>query len=141
MDPITPILLMLTFWIGASISFSAASGWRCLSVIYPDPSPPPFRYWVFNFSFFHFKLNGFSYGTHAQVVSDALGVHLANAWTHRIWHPPILIPWTALTMDAPKEYSLATAYKAHIAQTKSTITFYGKLGKSIYENWQALQPR
>jgi len=106
------LLGFLGLWAGTLHLIAAVGGWRGLSQRYPDTAlvGTPYR-----FQSGSMRLANYSFVWTLRVSEQGLGISVF--FPFRPGHPPILIPWPALTIDSEIKTVLGSYLKLRVEET------------------------
>jgi hypothetical protein len=91
-------------WIALSIALSRAGGWAALAAAYRASEAFEGERWRLQSAGMRWGTN---YGSCLTVGADARGLYLAVLFLFRIGHPPLLIPWTDISVSVTKRLAFA----------------------------------
>ncbi len=98
-------------WCAVLAVISLASGWRSLADRFRAESPPPdHRQWMVSGS-----LGWVDFNSSLVVGHSEAGLHLAAFPLFRPFHPPLLIPWSAISGRVRRRYWLRLCDTLEIA--------------------------
>jgi len=79
-----------------------------------------------------------NYRNAVTVARDGEGIYLKMAAFFRPFHPPLFIPWNAIT-TVEKKPVIAGHYIAVQVEGLPPLVFFKKLGEAILADWQAIE--
>ncbi len=95
-----PVLFAPSIWILVTFIISRMGGWSLLSKVYlAQANTLDGESWRFQSIQMRWATN---YGNCVTVKTDPLGLGLSVIWVLRIGHPPLLIPWSDITIHPLK---------------------------------------
>jgi len=134
----TVILAVVAFMVVSAIAGSAmagAGGWRALAARYPYPAVPPADEEHFRFSSVRTAggvVGTASYGSIVTVGLSSSGVSLALSAPFRLFHPAILVPWSAVAECRDDDFIGRRFAMVTVAESGS-FTVYGRAATVVAE--------
>jgi hypothetical protein len=109
--PWLPLVMLPVMWVVVSIAISVTGGWSALATRYRTdaPAPPNVRY---------MQWATFGWAAYKGVLTIGYtdeGLYLGMLFLFRIYHPPLLIPWSAITSRKRGRYWLMQVDTLEIA--------------------------
>jgi hypothetical protein len=99
------------------------SGWRKLARHYRTFSSPPYNT-------AHWKSARIGLGNYNKILSvgtDERGLYLTVFWLFKVGHPPLLIPWSEITMISTVQWIFLSGYRIAIGSPRHTgIVIFSK---------------
>ncbi|MEW6494329.1 MAG: hypothetical protein AB1589_17715 [Cyanobacteriota bacterium] len=107
--------------------FSYISGWQRLAQHYRTSQPPPHDFLRGQSG----RMGWVTFRGVLNVGTGADGLYLSMFPLFRLFHPPLLIPWTAVTKVELVKFLFWKGYRLHIGQPRITTLF---LYKAVFQN-------
>jgi hypothetical protein len=127
-----PVFLAPVLWIAISAFFSYFSGWMDLAKQYSGKGLKGGRF----FSFQSAYVGSVSYRSCVFVRLTSAGIAVSVFPLHRLFTPPLMIPWTAISRcERKKTLFFQDATTIWVAKTQNRLAFTGKVGVAIYNEW------
>jgi hypothetical protein len=141
--PILPALFPAFFigmWLGVASLLSVLGGWRGLSEMYGAPDQfrlqPADRFRARSLQMRGFGIFPVNYSNCITVGVTDQGLYLVPLFLFRFLHPPLLIPWAAIT-DRKEGSSLWLHWsELELRGTGTRIRVYGSLGELVESEWR-----
>jgi hypothetical protein len=125
--------LFIGGWCAFEVSFSIISGWYALSQRYRSTHTVEGR--LFPFASMKLGPRFFPVSYPLFVRLGLAGISLSIFPLFRICHPPLFIPWSAVS-DCRRERHLFFMHTAvYVSEPKTRMLFAGRLGSAIYDSW------
>jgi hypothetical protein len=116
-------VLMIFAWPSVEAYFSYSSGWRSLAYEYPWPkSLRPAEQTIFG----SLRMNSAYYSSCVTIGVDAAGIYLVPILPFRLFHGPILIPWTDMAQGQFRTDFWQSAFSFVSGSRSVKVTLYGK---------------
>ncbi len=132
---VIPILLPLG-WSAAACIIATVGGWRSLAAAYPAAAPPDGA--VFSGQSLQVGLLG-AYGHCMDVAVGPHGIYCVPTLLFKFRHPPILIPWSAVSGCEGTPWFLRRVTRVAVQKWPSPVRVFGQAGEAILEQWVARQ--
>ena len=92
-------VILVTFWLTILALLSYVSGWRKLAAGYTCKEPFIGTTWRFQSA----EMRWLGIRNCLILGADARGLYMSMMLLFRFWHPPLLIPWTAINSRTKKK--------------------------------------
>ena len=130
-----PLLLLVVI----PVAGSWLGGWRDLARSYPQTEPPD-REHRFLFQSASLRRPGWllpmSYGGCLSAWVAAGGVGLATLPLRLLFHPPLFLPWQALSDCRRQRVGFSECTVVCVARPAVCLHFYGALGQQVFTSYQ-----
>ena len=134
--------LVVLFWCSVVVMISFIGGWHSLAKVY-RAEETTFRIARrdegkrFRWASLAMGPNYFpKYGNCVNVVVSERGIGLRVWLIFRVFHPPLLIPWSAVeSCDLDKQILIFTRATVYLRDRSNPIRFYGKCAWQIESDW------
>lgn len=122
----------LSFLLFISTVISMKSGWHRIAKNFPYQAQTDCQIYYFVRMSLGSGLFPVSYGGAAFVRLCPNGLGISVIFLLRFLHPPMFIPWSAVTRCVREKSPYYKFTKLSIRGEESEFAFYGKLGESMY---------
>jgi len=123
--------LFVAIWCGVCLLLSRVSGWDRLSQIYPGAAPPAGK----RFAPMGVLMGLARYKGCVVCITGPEGLHLSVLRIFQLGHPPLLIPWSAITVTRLRKVAWKEAVEFQIASPNPVIV---TMEKAVLEGWKPL---
>lgn len=133
---IAPLCFVAT-WLLATAIVARIGGWRELAERYEaqDGAEPERRYRFQSVVLRRVSLFPARYRGSVHIGLGAAGIQLAPVFVFRFQHPPLLIPWPAITRCEAGALLGFGWHDVEVRDATPTLRFYGKVGEEIAAEW------
>ncbi len=138
LEPHYFVPLFIAMWISVSGLLSYMGGWRALSKVYPDRGAcdgETFRFASMSLGRGVFPVN---YGSCLSVRVGVLGVGLATRIPFRLFHPPLFIPWSAVSACKVEKFLFFKQTAVYLTSPDTRLRFGGRVGRAIQQQHDSL---
>lgn len=131
------IPLFIGGWFAILAFLSFIGGWHRLSQRYPGTHVPDGRLFAFASMGLGPSYFPVSYGSCLFVRLGVAGISLSIFPIFRVLHPPLLIPWNAVSDCRRERFWFLMCTAVYISEPKTRMLFRGRLGKALYDYWSS----
>jgi hypothetical protein len=113
-----PVLLpafFVTVWVLSIYLVAAASGWRLLATRFRAQGPFTGQSWRMQFARMRWMTN---YNNALTIGADSTGLFMAPMVLFRVWHPPLFIPWTEITLVGARHVLFFTLIELRLGSSE-----------------------
>ncbi len=120
-DRVTPYLpflipiFVVTIWVLSIYLVAAAAGWRLLATRFRAPGPFTGQSWHLQFARMRWMTN---YNNALTIGANTTGLFIAPMFLFRVWHPPLFIPWTEITLVGVKQVLFFTLIELRLGSAE-----------------------
>jgi hypothetical protein len=125
----------LSFLMFLSTVLSVKSGWHRIAKRFPHKAQTDYQKFFFVRMSLGSGLFPVAYGGAVFVRLSPNGLGLSVIFLLRFLHPPMFIPWSAVTRCVREKSSYYEFTRLSIRDEESELAFYGKPGESIYSSY------
>lgn len=128
----------VVLWLFVTGLVAALGGWGALAERYAAPYgfEPERRLRFQNVVLRRFRLIPARYRGSMNVGLGAAGLHLVPVAVFRFRHPPLLVPWDAVTGCEDGSTLGVRWMDVTVRDAEPSLRFYGKLGDAVEEAWR-----
>jgi hypothetical protein len=135
------VALFICFWLVMGCLLSLLGGWHSLAKAYRNNAKSSGK----SFSFAKMLLGTgsmpMSYRSCMTIRLDSIGMSLSVFLPFRFFHPPLLIPWNAVSSCRQERFWFMKCTAIELLDPQMQMLFLGKAGKEIYEYWEKTKPK
>lgn len=113
------------------------SGWRSLSKLFPPKGRVRARGTRFSSLSLGGGLMPMHYASCTSIGVDGQGILLSVFFPFRAGHPPIEIPWDAVSGCVRERFLLTMSTTIHLKGVPWPIKIHGKAGRLVFAGWEA----
>ena len=135
-DPIWFLPLFVLGWCAVCAFLSLKGGWHTLSQLYSARNRLPSE--IFRFASMGLGLGYFpvGYGSCLTIQVGTEGIGLSILPLFRILHPPLFIPWSAVSDCKQEKFWFLTHRALYLAEPKTRLLFRGRVAAAVSNYWE-----